>query len=80
MSAVFSSTTGARFALGAKQVAAAGVADALVATDGITTIGDFFEGGPTQTNQEIGLKGRQEAARRITNKLKNSNPFETTIN
>ena len=63
------STTGARFALGAKQVAAAGVADALVATDGITTIGDFFEGGPTQTNQEIGLKGRQEAARRITNKL-----------
>ena len=64
------STTGARFALGAKQVAAAGAADALVATDGITTIGDFFEGGPTQTNQEIGLKGRQEAARRITNKLK----------
>ena len=64
------SATGAKFALGAQQVVAAGAADAIVATDGITTIGDFFEGGPTQTNQEIGLKGREEAYRRFTNKLK----------
>ena len=35
-------------ALGAQQAAAAGAADAIVATDNIT-IGDFFEGGPTMT-------------------------------
>jgi hypothetical protein len=63
-------TTGEKFALGAQQVAAAGLADAIVATDGTTTIGDFFEGGPTQTDQEVGLSGREEAARRIANKLK----------
>ena len=63
-------STGERLALGAQQVAAAGVADAVVATDGTTTIADFFEGGPTQTDQEIGLSGREEALRRLTNKLK----------
>jgi len=63
-------TTGERLALGAQQVAAAGAADAMVATDGTTTIADFFEGGPTQTDQEIGLSGREEALRRLTNKLK----------
>ena len=42
----------------------------MVATDGTTTIADFFEGGPTQTDQEIGLSGREEALRRLTNKLK----------
>ncbi len=63
-------TTGERLALGAQQVAAAGAADAVVATDGTTTIADFFEGGPTQTDQEIGLSGREEALRRLTNKLK----------
>lgn len=62
-------TQGEKLALGAQQVAAAGVADAVVATDGVTTIADFFEGGPTQTNQEIGLRGREEALRRLTNKL-----------
>ena len=59
-----------RGALVAQQAAAAGLTDAAVATDGITTIGDFFEGGPTTTDQEVGLKGREEAWRRITNKLK----------
>ena len=59
-----------RGALVAQQAAAAGLTDAAVATDGITTIGDFFEGGPTSTDQEVGLKGREEAWRRITNKLK----------
>ena len=63
-------TKGERLALGAQQVAAAGAADAVVATDGTTTIADFFEGGPTQTDQEIGLSGRDEALRRLTNKLK----------
>lgn len=62
-------TKGETLALGAQQVAAAGAVDAVVATDGATTIADFFEGGPTQTDQEIGLSGREEALRRITNKL-----------
>ena len=59
-----------KLALGAQQAAAAGAADAIVATDNIRTIGDFFEGGPTMTDQEIGLSGREEAARRILNKAK----------
>ena len=59
-----------RMALGAKQLAAAGLVDAAVASDGMTTIGDFFEGGPTQTDQRVGLSGREEALRRLTNKLK----------
>lgn len=59
-----------RVALIAQQAAAAGLADAAVATDGITTIGDFFEGGPTTTDQEVGLHGRDEALRRLSNKLK----------
>jgi len=63
-------TKGQRFALGAQQVAAATAADIVVATDGVTTIGDFFEGGPTQTNQEIGLEGREEALRQLTNSFK----------
>jgi hypothetical protein len=62
-------SAGEKVALGAQQLAAAGLVDAAVATDGTTTIADFFEGGPTQTNQEIGLSGRQEALRRLTNKL-----------
>ncbi|MEL0287068.1 MAG: hypothetical protein VXA34_00270 [Gammaproteobacteria bacterium] len=63
-------TKGEKLALGAQQVAAAGAVDAVVATDGTTTIADFFEGGPTQTDQEVGLSGREEALRRLTNKLK----------
>ena len=59
-----------KLALGAQQAAAAGAADAIVATDNIRTIGDFFEGGPTMTDREIGLSGREEAARRILNKAK----------
>lgn len=63
-------TKAEKLALGAQQVAAAGLADAVVATDGTTTIADFFEGGPTQTDKEIGLSGREEATRRLLNKLK----------
>jgi hypothetical protein len=53
-----------------QQVAAAGLADAAVSTDGITTIGDFFEGGFTETDRTVGLDGRDEALRRIGNKFK----------
>ena len=63
-------TKAEKLALGAQQVAAAGLADAVVATDGTTTIADFFEGGPTQTDKEVGLSGREEAARRLLNKFK----------
>jgi hypothetical protein len=63
-------TKAEKLSLGAQQVAAAGLADAVVATDGTTTIADFFEGGPTQTDKEVGLSGREEAARRLLNKFK----------
>ena len=59
-----------RFARGIAQIAGAGAIDAVVATDDITTIGDFFEGGPTQTDQEIGDDNMEETLRRFTNKLK----------
>jgi hypothetical protein len=62
-------TRAQRFALGAEQTAAAVGADIMVANDGVTTIGDFFEGGPTQTDQEVGLTGREEAIRRLSNKF-----------
>lgn len=54
----------------ASQIGAAGITDAVVATDGVTTIGDFFDAGPTQTVDTIGLEGRELAAARIANKLK----------
>lgn len=63
-------TRAQRLGMGAQQLAAAGLVDAAVASDGVTTIGDFFEGGPTQTDQTIGLTGREEALRRLTNKFK----------
>ena len=59
-----------RVGLLGQQVAAAGLADAAVSTDGITTIGDFFEGGFTETDRTVGLDGRDEALRRIGNKFK----------
>jgi len=67
---IASLTTAQKFGLNAQKAAAAGLVDAAVATDDITTIGDFFEGGPTMTNQEVGLKGREEALRRLGNKFK----------
>lgn len=67
---VYQMSRSQKLALGAQQAAAAGAADAIVATDNIRTIGDFFEGGPTMTDREIGLSGREEAARRILNKAK----------
>jgi len=52
------------------QIGGAGLADAVVASDGTTTIGDFFGGGPTMTSKDVGLSGRAEAERRIANKFK----------
>lgn len=63
-------TKGQKFALGAQQLAAAGVADAAVATNNLTTIGDFFEGSPTSRDMTFGLTGREEAARLAMNRLK----------
>ena len=71
----------AKVAQGAKQLAAIGAVDAAVATDGMTTISDFFDGGSSvtglgdtlgilETNQTAGLQGRDEAKRRLLNKLK----------
>ena len=59
-----------KFIRGAAQAGAAGVTDAVVTTEGTTTIGDFFEGGPTQTTELIGLEGREAALARMGNKLK----------
>jgi len=54
----------------ASQIGAAGVTDAMVATDGVTTLGDFFGGGITQSTDTVGLEGREAAAAKIGNKLK----------
>jgi len=53
-----------------QQAGAALLVDTIVATDGMTTIGDFVGGGPTLTQEDIGLSGRMEAGRRALNKLK----------
>ena len=58
------------FGEAAKDLGILGAVDAIVSNDGQTTFGDHFEGGPTATNQEIGLSGRDEAIRRFGNKLK----------
>jgi len=52
------------------QMGAAGATDAVVATEGTTTLGDFFEGGPTETTDLIGLEGREAALASIGNKAK----------
>ena len=52
-----------------RQLGAAGFTDAVVSTNGTMTLGDFFEGGPTQTTEDIGLQGQEEAVRRAFNKL-----------
>ena len=63
-------TSGQKFALRAQQGGAALAADFVVADDGMTTIGDFVEGGPTVTERDIGLTGTQEAGRQFRNKLR----------
>ena len=59
-----------RFSLAAKELAAAGAVDAAVATDGITTISDWVDAGPLQTDELIGLSGREKALARLNNRLK----------
>ena len=49
---------------------AAGLADAVTATSDTTTIGDFFEGGPTETTDLIGLEGEERALEGLLNKAK----------
>ncbi len=63
-------TKSERFGLALKEIGAAGIADVIVSSDGTTSIGDFFEGGITQTDKTIGLEGRAEALRRVKNRLK----------
>ena len=45
-------------------------ADVVTATSDTTTIGDFFEGGPTQTGDLVGLDNEERAAQGFLNKLK----------
>ncbi len=59
----------------AKGILAAGAADAVVSTEGIKTIGDllpddWYGGSITNTEDDIGLEGRQDAWRRLKNKVK----------
>lgn len=50
---------------------AAGGYEALFSRDGRTTMVDSFDlGGPLQTEKDVGLTGREEALRRIRNKLR----------
>ncbi len=53
----------------AAQIGAAAATDAVVATDGVTTLGDFFQAGPTQTEDTIGLEGKEKGQARIANRL-----------
>jgi len=58
-----------------KGVAAAGVADAIVSTEGTQSLGNllpdsWYGGEITNTEDDIGLEGRQEALRAIRNKLR----------
>jgi hypothetical protein len=49
---------------------AAGLADAVTATSDTTTLGDFFEGGPTETEDLIGLETEERAVAGLLNKAK----------
>lgn len=63
-------TKAERFALAGKELAAAGAVDAAVTTDGMTTVGDWVDMGPSQTSDLIGLSGREKALARMGNRLK----------
>ena len=65
-------TTSQKAGLATQQLVAAGVADAIVATDGTQSIGDFFEGGYgpfLETRDLLGLEGRERAMARVYNKV-----------
>ena len=63
-------TKAERFTLASKEIAAAGLADAAVSTDDMTTLGDWVDMGPTQTTDLIGLSGREKALARLGNRIK----------
>jgi hypothetical protein len=63
-------TRAERFALAAKELGVAGLTDAAVSTDNMTTIGDWVDGGVTQTSDLIGLSGREKALARLGNRAK----------
>ena len=66
----FGLTKTQKVALATQQAVAAGVADAVVTTDGTQTIGDFFEGGVTGTDvYNVADSGSEDAARRIGNRF-----------
>ena len=54
----------------ATMLTAAGLADAIVSTDDTQTLGDFFDAGPTNTIDAVGLDGQERAFAKILNKLK----------
>ena len=54
----------------ATMATAAGFADAIVSTDDTQTIGDFFDAGPTNTVDAVGMDGQERAFAKILNKLK----------
>jgi len=54
----------------ATMLTAAGLADAIVSTDDTQTIGDFFDAGPTNTVDAVGMDGQERAFTKILNKLK----------
>jgi hypothetical protein len=62
-------TKSQKFGEATRQIAAAGLTDAIVSTDGTQTLADFFEGGPSQTKKTFGLEGRELAAAKIYNKV-----------
>ena len=64
-------TKAERFGLAAAELGAAGLADAVVVSpSNMSTIGDWVGAGPTQTEDLIGLKGRERALADLTNRLK----------
>ena len=65
-------TRGERFGLAASQIGAAGLGEIAVTTDGTTTIGDWVEMGPTQTEDLIGLRGQEKAMARLRNRLRST--------
>ena len=66
----FGLTKTQKVALATQQAVAAGVADAVVTTDGTQTIGDFFDGGFTGTDvYNVADSGSEDAARRIGNRF-----------
>lgn len=65
-------TRSERFAKAGSQIGAAGLAEVAVTNDGVTTIADWVEMGPTQTSDLIGLSGQEKALARFGNRFKSA--------